>query len=74
MNWRKSSDILPPLNKSTRCLAYICHGPSEDTQWSGFVDVYFSPFEGWRRCETQESVYVLKWIPIDEIFKEDFEK
>jgi len=67
MNWRNSKETLPPLNKSTRCLAYICKGDNKDTTcWMGYVDVFFSPFEGWKRCETEETVFVLKWIPIEE--------
>lgn len=68
IKWKKTKDELPPLNKSTRCLARIdTYKPKSTSCWEGLVDVYFDPHIGWRRCETEDQVWVEEWIEIDEI-------
>ena len=64
MNWKDPRKELPPLDKYYRCLALIY---SKGELWKGYCDVYFSASTGWRRCETEEQVIIVKWIYIEEI-------
>lgn len=68
MEWKNSDEELPPLNECTRCLAFcLVETKGEDFGWSCYVDVYFDPFYGWRRCEDERPIKVLKWVHIDGI-------
>ncbi len=66
INWKDPRIELPPLDKSYRCLAKIIRNHCSGS-WSGYCDVYFTAVEGWKRCETNESCMIKKWVLMDEI-------
>ena len=71
MNWKKPEEELPKTsdNKACRCLAEIYTFSEQNlNSWKGYVDVYFRPDQGWKRCETQTSDFtVIKWIYFEEV-------
>jgi hypothetical protein len=66
MNWKDPLKQLPPIDKKTRCLAFIV-SKTEEGIWKGYCDVYFSSVIGWRRCEKNEQVEIIKWIFIEDL-------
>ncbi len=69
IEWIYTNKELPPLDKSYRCLAKISVD-KEFCNWDGYADVYFTSTNGWRKCETEEMVTVIKWILIENLEKE----
>lgn len=69
MEWFEPKDKFPDLSydgKTQRCLAF-CHAKGNFGRWEGFIEVYFNPSIGWRRCETNKTVEVIKWTYLENI-------
>ncbi len=70
MDWYNPDEKLPQtiVGKTLqRCLA-LCNVYKESVGcWTGIVEVYFSPYIGWRRCETDEMIEIVKWTYWDNL-------
>lgn len=70
MKW-KDPKIELPNGCSIRCLAYCKLEMTSESFWEGYLDVYYHPSIGWRRCENQNPVWVEKWVDIEDIKEQE---
>jgi hypothetical protein len=68
MDWYDPNEKLPMNENKTsiRCLAF-CRIDKDLRYWYGVVEVYFSAYVGWRRCETDEMIEIVKWTYWDNL-------
>lgn len=74
INWcvGESENKFPKLSENGqiyKCLGF-CRVRKSDSYWEGFIEVYFDPHIGWKRCETDESIEVLRWTHLSGIDQE----